>query len=187
MNLFLQKDGWLRGATHVLSQNQDARPQSGDVCLLVVHCISLPRGEFGGNAIVDILRGELNCDSHPDFAKLKDLRVSAHFLIRRNGELLQFVSCNKRAWHAGQSQWRGREQCNDFSVGAELEGADDIPYAAAQYETLTNLYRALAKKHAPLLVAGHEHISPGRKTDPGEMFDWKKLFCSIGEKNDGRS
>lgn len=185
--MHLQKDGWIQKARRVPAAHQDARPCEDDIKLLVVHGISLPHGSFGGENIVDLLRGELNCDSEPAFASLKHLRVSAHFLIRRDGELIQFVPCQKRAWHAGESQWRERERCNDFSLGAELEGADDIPYTAAQYDSLAALYFALTQTYTPLSVAGHEHIAPGRKTDPGAAFDWKKLFDKIGEENDGRA
>ena len=183
----LQKDGWISDAERVPTLHQDARPDAADIRLLVVHGISLPRGAFGGDAVVDILRGSLDCSATPAFAELKNLKVSAHFLIRRGGELLQFATCEKRAWHAGESAWRGRKKCNDFSIGAELEGADDIPYAQSQYNTLAKLHLALSAKYAPLFVAGHEHISPGRKTDPGAAFSWQKLFALIGEKYDGRN
>ncbi len=185
--MHLQKNGWLREARRVPAAHQDSRPDADGVSLLVVHCISLPRGSFGGGAIVDLLRGKPDCKAHPVLAPLKHLRVSAHFLIRRGGELIQFVPCRKRAWHAGESRWRGRKQCNDFSVGAEREGADDSPYPPPQYNTLANLYFALAEQYAPLSVAGHEHIAPGRKTDPGPAFDWKILFDKIGKENDGRA
>ena len=183
----LLKDGWIQEARRMHSPHYDSRPDARDISLLVVHGISLPRGEFGGNEVADFFCGKLNFNSRPVFSCLKGVRVSAHFFIRRNGAIMQFVSCENRAWHAGKSQWRGREQCNDFSLGAELEGADDIPYAAAQYDSLAELHFALSQKYAPLFAAGHEHIAPGRKTDPGAAFDWQKLFNKIGDKNDGRT
>lgn len=182
----LQKDGWMEGAERVLSPHYDARPEAGDISLLVVHGISLPPNVFGGDQVSQLFCGGLDCDSHPYFAKLKGLRVSAHFFIRRGGELIQFVSCQNRAWHAGASQWRGRECCNDFSLGAELEGADDVAYEPAQYAALAKLHAALCQTYSPLAVVGHEHISSGRKTDPGPAFDWQKLFTDIGREHDGR-
>ncbi len=183
----LQKNGWMRGAKKIPTPHCDMRPDENDIVLLVVHGISIPPGVFGGGEIADFFCGKLDCDSHPAFTALKNMRVSAHFLIRRGGDLIQFAPCNMRAWHAGESQWRGRARCNDFSLGAELEGADNLPYEEAQYDSLARLVLALAKNYAPLFAAGHEHIAPGRKTDPGAAFDWEKLFSKIGKTYDGRA
>lgn len=185
--MHLQKNGWVRGAKKFPTPHCDLRPDENNISLLVVHGISLPPGVFGGGEIIDLFLGQLNCAAHPAFAKLANTRVSAHFLIRRGGELLQFAPCHMRAWHAGESAWRGRARCNDFSLGAELEGADNIPYEDAQYDSLAGLMRALSKKYAPLFAAGHEHIAPGRKTDPGPAFDWNKLFSKTGKNFDGRA
>ena len=145
------------------------------ISLVVVHGISLPPGEFGGDSIVRLFTNRLDQSSHPYFATISHLRVSAHFLIRRDGELVQFVSCLDRAWHAGVSTWKGRDRCNDFSIGIELEGTDATPYAPAQYTMLGRLLRAL-KRSCPIEdIAGHSDIAPGRKTDPGPAFDWARL------------
>ena len=143
--------------------------------LLVVHGISLPPGEFGGDGILQLFTNRLDPRGHPYYAAIADMRVSAHFLIRRDGELVQFVGCNERAWHAGESRWKGRTHCNDFSVGIELEGADDVPYAAAQYTMLARLVRALRRAYPIADIAGHSDVAPGRKTDPGPAFDWARL------------
>jgi AmpD protein len=140
-----------------------------------VHGISLPPGEFGGDAIERLFTNRLDPSGHPYFASIASLKVSAHFLIRRDGELAQFVGCNERAWHAGVSSWRGRERCNDYSVGIELEGTDDIPYAAAQYTKLARVVRALRRAYPIAEVVGHNDVAPGRKTDPGPAFDWARL------------
>ncbi len=167
--------GWVASALRVPSPNCDARPPGVPVTLAVVHGISLPPGVFGGDGIARLFTNRLDATAHPYYAGIAALRVSAHFLIRRRGELLQFVSCADRAWHAGQSSWRGRERCNDFSIGIELEGADDVRYTAAQYRRLARLLRGL-RRHYPIAdVAGHSDIAPGRKTDPGPCFDWPRL------------
>ncbi len=167
--------GWVASALRVPSPNRDARPPGTEVTLAVVHGISLPPGEFGGNGIVELFTNRLDATAHPYFATIAALRVSAHFLIRRRGGLLQFVSCADRAWHAGQSSWHGRDRCNDFSIGIELEGADDVRYTGAQYVRLARLLRGL-RRHYPIVdVAGHSDIAPGRKTDPGPGFDWSRL------------
>lgn len=181
----LRADGWLDGARHIKSKNYDERTKADDIVLLTVHGISLPRGQFGGDDIIKLLCGELDCDSHADYAALRGLRVSAHFIIRRDGELIQLVSCHCRAWHAGQSCWQNRNNVNDFSLGVELEGADDIPYTAAQYAVLGNLFVVL-NNHYSLKIVGHQHIAPTRKTDPGPAFSWRQLFNLIGEQHDGR-
>lgn len=164
--------GWCNEALHTRSPNFDARPDSTDIDLLVIHNISLPPGQFGGPFIADLFSNCLNYEADPYFDQLRPLRVSSHFLIRRDGSLVQFVSANGRAWHAGLSSFCGRERCNDFSIGIELEGADFIPFEPAQYVTLGALTHALQGRYPLKSVAGHEHIAPGRKTDPGPFFDW---------------
>jgi AmpD protein len=163
----------------VRSPNHDARPRGTKITLLVVHSISLPPGKFGGDAIERLFTNRLDPSAHPYFRRLAGLKVSAHFLIRRNGELVQFVAVKRRAWHAGVSSWRGRSRCNDFSVGVELEGTDDGPFTHAQYARLARLVRRL-KSTLPLReIAAHSDIAPGRKTDPGPGFDWPRLLASL--------
>lgn len=168
-------DLWLDGIKHHPSPNHDARPNAADVSLLVIHNISLPPGEFGGSYIDDFFLNRLNTSAHPYFAQLADLRVSAHCLIRRDGEVIQYVPLNKRAWHAGQSCFDGRDACNDFSIGIELEGTDTLPFTDAQYRQLVALTRQIMT-HYPLIrqdrIRGHSDIAPERKTDPGPAFDW---------------
>lgn len=167
----LDVDGWCSGAQWLPSPNADAR--SGvPIDLLVIHNISLPPGQFGGPFIADLFANRLDCNAHPYFDQLRGVRVSAHFLIRRDGVLIQFVSANQRAWHAGMSAFEGRERCNDFSIGIELEGTDAEPFDDRQYATLAALTAALCVRYPLAAVAGHEHIAPGRKTDPGPFFDW---------------
>jgi AmpD protein len=149
------------------------------ISLLVIHNISLPPGEFGGPYIDDLFLGRLDADAHPYFREIAGLRVSSHFLIRRGGEVVQYVPCELRAWHAGQSSWKGRERCNDFSIGIELEGADDVPFSEHQYESLATLTGAIFEKYGELDVAGHSDIAPGRKTDPGPFFDWPRYRAAI--------
>lgn len=165
-------DGWCSNVLRAASPNFDARPADAKIDLLVIHNISLPPGQFGGPFIADLFANRLDCDAHPYFDRLRALRVSSHFLIRRDGVVTQFVSTNNRAWHAGQSSFGGRERCNDFSVGIELEGTDFEPYSEIQYETLAAITVALQAVHPLADVTGHEHIAPGRKTDPGPFFDW---------------
>ncbi|HYL90514.1 MAG TPA: 1,6-anhydro-N-acetylmuramyl-L-alanine amidase AmpD [Burkholderiales bacterium] len=163
----------------VRSPNHDARPRGTKITLLVVHAISLPPGRFGGDAIERLFTNRLDPSAHPYFRRLAGLKVSSHFLIRRNGELVQFVAVKRRAWHAGVSSWRGRSRCNDFSVGVELEGTDDGPFTPAQYARLARLVRRL-KSTLPLReIAAHSDIAPGRKTDPGPGFDWPRLLASL--------
>lgn len=154
------------------SPNCDERPTGTQIELLVIHAISLPPGEFGGSGIEDLFLNRLDVSQHPYYAGVAHLRVSAHFLIRRTGSLMQFVSCAMRAWHAGVSNWRGRPQCNDFSIGIELEGADDELFAPAQYDTLLTLTEAVRAAYPITDIVGHSDIAPGRKTDPGVFFDW---------------
>lgn len=168
----IDDNGWCAGARHLPSPNFDARAEGTRIDLLVIHNISLPPGQFGGPYIADLFGNCLDCDVHPYFDQLRNLRVSAHFLIRRDGEVVQFVSANDRAWHAGVSIFCGRERCNDFSIGIELEGSDFVPFDMRQYDALVALTVALRKRYPLSDVAGHEHIAPGRKTDPGPCFDW---------------
>jgi AmpD protein len=173
-NAALIDDGGRYGpAIWVASPNFDPRPAGTPISLLVVHNISLPPGEFGGDGVVRLFTNTLDHAAHPYYAALRDLRVSSHFLVRRDGAVLQFVSCLDRAWHAGVSCWQGRERCNDFSIGVELEGGDDLPYAEAQYLVLADLTRALRARYPIADIAGHSDIAPGRKTDPGPAFDWR--------------
>jgi AmpD protein len=176
---FLDEEGILRLAEQVPSPNCDERPEDADISLLVVHNISLPPGEFGGDAVQRLFTNTLDFSAHPYYANVRELKVSAHFLVRRGGELIQFVPCSKRAWHAGTSSWRGRERCNDFSVGVELEGTDDEAYADAQYVCLGRLLLALRRRYPIVDVAGHSDIAPERKTDPGPAFDWGRLRGSL--------
>lgn len=168
----IDAEGWCNRARRLATPNFDVRPPGVAPDLLVIHNISLPPGQFGGDYIEGLFTNTLDYDAHPYFGQLRPLRVSAHFLIRRDGQLLQFVSANARAWHAGVSQFAGRERCNDFSIGIELEGSDFVPFEAAQYQSLAALTVALQRRYRLTCVAGHEHIAPGRKTDPGPWFDW---------------
>ena len=157
------------------SPNHDARPTAMPIELIVIHNISLPPGEFGGPGIIDLFLNRLPVAAHPYYAGIAHLKVSAHFLIRRDGALIQFVACTQRAWHAGVSNWRGRERCNDFSLGIELEGADEMPFEDAQYARLRALLAVLKGRYPIVDVTGHSDIAPGRKTDPGPAFDWDKI------------
>jgi AmpD protein len=175
----IASDGWCMQAQRIPSPNFDARPVDTPISLLVIHNISLPLGQFGTPFISALFTNRLDCDAHPSFDDLRTIRVSAHFLIRRDGEVLQFVSANERAWHAGVSSFAGQERCNDFSIGIELEGTDFESYADLQYEALVRLTNAL-RDHYPIVhVAGHQHIAPGRKTDPGPYFDWTRYQHSL--------
>lgn len=170
--------GWLQTACRIESPNQDERPAGESVRLIVVHAISLPPNEFGGPGIIELFTNRLDPQAHPYYREIHALRVSAHFLIRRDGELIQFVSCARRAWHAGVSSWQGRERCNDFSIGIELEGCDELPFADVQYPVLDALLAELHRRYPVEAVAGHSDIAPGRKTDPGPCFDWSRLSFS---------
>lgn len=167
--------GWLPGAQRIPSPNHDLRPPDETINLLVLHAISLPPGKFGGNAVIDFFTNRLDTARYPDLANLVGVRVAAHFLIRRDGTLIQFVSCLDRAWHAGVSCWRGRERCNDFSLGVELEGDDFTPFEEAQYATLVVLIERLRERYPLTEIVAHADIAPGRKTDPGPYFDWSRL------------
>lgn len=170
-------EGLLPSAVQIPSPNFDDRPDGATVELIVVHNISLPPGQFGGPGIVELFTNLLDPEEHPYYREIQGLRVSSHFLVRRDGELIQFVACGKRAWHAGQSEWRGRGRCNDFSVGIELEGMDDVPFEDAQYRQLAILTRALGRAYPIADCVGHSDIAmpPGRKTDPGPFFDWPRF------------
>jgi AmpD protein len=169
-------------ARYVASPNCDERPDGTDVTLAVIHGISLPPGQFGGKGIEQLFTNRLDPGTHPFYASLAGLRVSSHFVIRRNGALLQFVPCARRAWHAGASSWEGQERCNDFSIGIELEGTDTLPYAAAQYVLLVRLLKALRRRYPIRHVVGHSDRAPGRKTDPGPAFDWARLSRLIAPR-----
>lgn len=172
--------GWYRGAKPLASPNHGPRPGLTPTDLLVIHSISLPPGVYGGPEIEQLFTNTLDWDAHPYYQGIRGLQVSAHFVIRRNGELLQFVSCDDRAWHAGVSHYRGRSQCNDDAIGIELEGLEDEPFEAPQYTTLVNLCQALGQQYPIAHIAGHEHIAPGRKKDPGAAFLWGFLQHALG-------
>lgn len=171
----LDAAGWLQGVTHIPSPNCDARPTGEAIRLVVIHAISLPPGEFGGPGVIELFTNRLDPAAHPFYETIKDLRVSAHFFIRRGGELIQFVPCGLRAWHAGVSCWQGRERCNDFSLGIELEGSDAMPFTEVQYAVLNRLLALLRQSYPIEAVVGHADIAPGRKTDPGPYFEWARL------------
>ncbi|WLI88425.1 1,6-anhydro-N-acetylmuramyl-L-alanine amidase AmpD [Massilia sp. R2A-15] len=172
-------DGWCAQAARYESPNFDARPAGAEVELLVLHNISLPAGKFGGPHIADLFTNRVDFNAHPSFADLRGLEVSAHFLVRRDGRVIQFVSCNDRAWHAGVSQFDGREKCNDFSVGVEIEGSDFVAFSPAQYESVAALTLALLERYPLAAIQGHEHVAPGRKTDPGPFFDWEMFTNTL--------
>lgn len=165
--------GCLDGVRFIPSPNCDERPAGCAIDLLVIHNISLPPGEFGGAGVIDLFTNQLDPQAHPYFQTIRDLKVSAHFFLRRDGEIIQFVPCGKRAWHAGESAWQGTTRCNDFSIGVELEGSDTQPFTADQYQALVTLTLALRKAYPLRDIAGHADIAPGRKTDPGPHFDWE--------------
>ncbi|MFD1804115.1 1,6-anhydro-N-acetylmuramyl-L-alanine amidase AmpD [Mixta tenebrionis] len=177
------KEGWLTGVRHVPSPHFNLRPEEETPSLLVVHNISLPPGEFGGPWIDALFTGTLDPTAHPYFADIAQLRVAAHCLIRRDGEIVQYVPFDKRAWHAGLSCWQGRENCNDFSIGIELEGTDTLPYTDAQYQALQAITRLLLRYYpiTPARIAGHSDIAPQRKTDPGPAFDWARFLSGLPE------
>jgi AmpD protein len=170
---------WRAGARRVVSPNCDRRPPGAEVSLLVLHSISLPRGEYGGDAIERLFTNRLDPAAHASFGELAGLRVSAHFLVRRDAALIQFVPLQSRAWHAGVSSWRGRERCNDYSVGLELEGTDDGRFEDAQYACLAGLVRSLCAALPIRGVAAHSDVAPGRKSDPGARFDWLRFLSDL--------
>lgn len=170
-----QRDDLLATARYIPSPNFDQRPQGTVISLLVIHAISLPPGEFAGHGVEELFTNALDPKAHPYYQEISELKVSAHFFIRRGGELIQFVSCEHRAWHAGVSAWCGHARCNDFSIGVELEGCDEQCFETAQYATLNQLI-AMLRQHYPITaIAAHSDIAPGRKTDPGPCFDWSRI------------
>ena len=175
----LWQDGWYRFARRLPSPNHNARPPGAQVDLIVVHSISLPPGRFGGDEVQRLFTNTLDWNAHPYFKTIEGRTDSAHFYIRRRGDLWQFVSCDDRAWHAGASCYRGRDNCNDDSIGIELEGLEGERFEPAQYEALASLCAAIAQHYPVQHVAGHEHVAPGRKRDPGAGFDWPRLQQSL--------
>ena len=171
----IDADGMAHPCQIILSPNTDTRPADTDIDMIVIHNISLPPQQFGGQGIMQLFTNQLDPAEHPYYAEIAHLKVSSHFLIRREGELIQFVSCQQRAWHAGVSSWQSRERCNDFSIGIELEGCDESAFTDAQYVTLQALIKALQQRYPIKHVVGHSDIAPGRKTDPGPFFDWQRL------------
>lgn len=167
--------GWQADAQHIPSPNCDDRPDNTPIKLIVIHNISLPPGVFDGDAVIQLFTNQLDWDAHPYYQGIRGIKVSAHFLIRRDGRLIQFVPCVQRAWHAGVSSWQGHERCNDFSIGIELEGTDEAPFTDAQYDTLLPLLQQLKQTYPIQDIVGHSDIAPGRKTDPGPYFDWSRL------------
>jgi AmpD protein len=176
----LWHEGWYRYARAQASPNFGARPAPACIDLIVIHSISLPPGEYGGGQVQRLFTNQLDWDAHPYFQSIRGLQVSSHFFITRSGELWQFVSCDARAWHAGESSYRGKSNCNDDSIGIELEGLEGGLFEAAQYDTLASVCAALLRHYPIAHLAGHEHIAPGRKQDPGPGFDWSRLRDSLG-------
>ena len=176
-------EGWLPAVRQLRSTHVDARPLGATIALVVMHHISLPPGEFGGDWVERLFMGTLDATAHPAFEPLAGVRVSAHFLIRRDGSITQFAACGARAWHAGDSRFLARERCNDFSIGIELEGTGDIPYDPDQYHALVRLIHSLQGAYPLVWMAGHSDISPGRKTDPGPSFDWNQLYLDLGSEH----
>lgn len=172
-------NGWLSGVRKIKSANYDRRPPGTKIDLLVIHNISLPPEQFGGQAIIKFFTNQLNSEEHPYYKQLKGVKVSSHFLIRRDGEIVQFVPCSGRAWHAGVSSWQGRTRCNDFSLGIELEGSDTVPFTEQQYASLARLTRRLQQSYHLSSIAGHSDVAPGRKTDPGPHFDWPRYLATV--------
>jgi len=176
----LWQAGWYGYARRLESPNFGPRPAAAAIDLIVVHSISLPPGDYGGQQVQQLFTNTLDWNAHPYFKQIEGMQVSSHFYIRRNGELWQFVGCDDRAWHAGQSTYRGRGNCNDDSIGIELEGLEGEAFEREQYEALADLCAAIAQHYPIEYVAGHEHIAPGRKHDPGAGFDWKALRNALG-------
>lgn len=171
----INQAGYINIAQQISSPNHDARPDNNSISLIVIHNISLPPQQYGGNGVTQLFTNQLNPNEHPYYAEISHLKVSSHFFIRRNGGLIQFVSCLNRAWHAGASSWKGIERCNDFSIGIELEGSDFDTFESVQYATLNALMCELKKTYPIVDVVGHSDIAPRRKTDPGPYFDWTKV------------
>ncbi|HUL40729.1 MAG TPA: 1,6-anhydro-N-acetylmuramyl-L-alanine amidase AmpD [Burkholderiales bacterium] len=179
LRLQLDSQGVLQGARFLPSPNCDERPIDGAIELLVIHNISLPPNEFGGPAVLELFTNRLAASGHPYYRVICGLKVSAHFFIRRDGQILQFVPCLKRAWHAGTSKWHGRLRCNDFSIGIELEGSNLLPFRDSQYAALAALTLELKRVYPVKDIVGHSAIAPGRKTDPGPFFDWQRFFQDV--------
>lgn len=176
--MLIDAQGFLVGGEYIPSPNCDDRPE-GTIELLVIHNISLPPGEFGGDGVQQLFTNTLDAAAHPYYATIFGLKVSAHFFVRRDGRIIQFVPCLKRAWHAGESCWQSKFRCNDFSIGIELEGSDDVPFTDAQYAALERLSRALRAAYPICSIAGHSDIAPQRKTDPGPYFDWARYLTAL--------
>lgn len=180
--------GHLDKAFFIASPNFDERPSGCSISLLVIHNISLPPNKFSGDGVIQLFTNQLDPAEHPYYASIQSLKVSAHFFIRRDGAIIQFVSCNKRAWHAGKSSWQGKSHCNDFSIGIELEGSDNLPFDNAQYIALSKLTLVLNKVYPITDIVGHSEIAPGRKTDPGPYFDWDNYRTLLhGTKSESKS
>ncbi|MDR2297934.1 MAG: 1,6-anhydro-N-acetylmuramyl-L-alanine amidase AmpD [Comamonas sp.] len=172
--------GWWQSAQQLPSPNFGPRPPGAEIDLVVIHSISLPPGQYGTGAVQQLFTNQLDWDAHPYYQSIRGLEVSSHFFITRQGVIWQFVSCDDRAWHAGVSQWRGRDRCNDDSIGIELEGLEGLHFDAPQYRALQQLCEAIAAQYPVHYIAGHEHIAPGRKQDPGPGFDWHRLQRQLG-------
>ena len=182
MSIINIKENLIEGVTFHSSPNFDSRPKDTDISLIVIHSISLPPGKYGGNEIKDFFLNELDTSNHEYFESIKNLKVSSHIVIKRTGEILQFVPFNKRAWHAGISSYLGKENCNDYSIGIELEGTDYSEFTDEQYNSLKNLTSALIRSYPNLSedrLVGHSDIAPGRKSDPGIFFDWKRFIVDV--------
>lgn len=178
----IDEQGWLTTAKKKPSPNSDARPNHCEIDLLVIHNISLPPMDYGSDAVIDFFQNRLDPAAHPYFAEIASLQVSSHLFIRRNGDVVQFVPFSQRAWHAGKSCFEGQSACNNYSIGIELEGCDQQPYEDAQYESLLQITECLHKRYPAITanrITGHEHIAPGRKTDPGPAFDWHRYLGAI--------
>ncbi|UJP06259.1 MAG: 1,6-anhydro-N-acetylmuramyl-L-alanine amidase AmpD [Nitrosomonas sp.] len=179
--MHINDDGLLAGAEFIASPNCDERPAGAIISLLVIHYISLPPDRFSGDDVIRFFTNRLDSHAHPAYDSLKGVKVSAHFFIRRDGRLIQFVPCNKRAWHAGVSNWQERERCNDFSLGIELEGNGTVPFTEAQYAVLITLTKCLCAHYPLEHIAGHSDIAPERKTDPGPCFNWEKYAAGLSD------
>lgn len=177
--MHIDSAGYLDTAQFIASPNCDQRPLESQISLLVIHNISLPPDNFGGDGVVQLFTNQLNPTDHPYYQSICELKVSTHFFIRRDGAVIQFVPCQMRAWHAGLSYWQGKERCNDFSIGAELEGSDKSAFTAAQYDALITLTQTLYGAYPITDIAGHSDIAPGRKTDPGPCFDWMRYRTAL--------
>lgn len=175
--------GLLDTAQFIASPNCDERPIGTDISLLVIHNISLPPNDFGGDGVIELFTNQIDPQAHPYYQSLQELKVSAHFFIRRDGTTIQFVSCHDRAWHAGVSSWQGKDRCNDFSIGIELEGSNITPFTDAQYTTLIALTQCVNDRYPIKDIAGHSDIAPGRKTDPGPCFEWRRYSARINRSD----